>query len=233
MMRNLLANAMKYTEHGEVLLGCRRRAGMLRIEIWDTGIGIPEEEIEAIFEEYHQLDNPARERNRGLGLGLSIVQRLGNLLGHRIGSARRPGKGSGFYIESAPVGRDGKNVGATANTSRMMRASTRRAAGRFWSSRTIRMCANSSRSSSRKMAIATKTAEDGIAALDLVERGTMRPDLMLADYNLPNGMNGLEVAAKLREKPQRQIPVIVLTGDISTDALRQIARQTACNSASR
>ncbi|HEY5305764.1 MAG TPA: CheR family methyltransferase, partial [Pseudolabrys sp.] len=77
MIRNLLSNALKYTTHGKVLLGCRRRAGMLSIEIWDTGIGIAPDELQAIFDEYHQVDNEARERTRGLGLGLSIVRRLG------------------------------------------------------------------------------------------------------------------------------------------------------------
>ena len=99
MIRNLLSNALKYTKRGKVLLGCRRREGMLSIEIWDTGVGIPEEELQAIFEEYHQLDNAARERSRGLGLGLSIVQRLGNLLGHRVRVRSHPGKGSVFAIE--------------------------------------------------------------------------------------------------------------------------------------
>ena len=99
IIRNLLSNALKYTKHGKVLLGCRRRKGMLSIEIWDTGVGIPHEELQAIFEEYHQLDNAARERSRGLGLGLAIVQRLGNLLGHRVSARSRPGKGSVFAIE--------------------------------------------------------------------------------------------------------------------------------------
>ena len=69
------------------------------------------------------------------------------------------------------------------------------------------------------------TAPDGVAALELVARGTIRPDLILADYNLPNGMDGLQVTAKLREKLHRQIPVIILTGDISTGTLRDIALQ--------
>ncbi|HPU15195.1 MAG TPA: CheR family methyltransferase, partial [Polymorphobacter sp.] len=84
MVRNLISNALKYTQRGKVLVGCRRSHGEIRIEIWDTGIGIPEAEQQAIFEEYHQLDNEARERSRGLGLGLSIVKRLGILLGHKV-----------------------------------------------------------------------------------------------------------------------------------------------------
>jgi two-component system CheB/CheR fusion protein len=82
MLRNLLSNAIKYTNAGTVLLGCRRRGKTLWIEVWDTGIGIPANQKEAVFEEFHQVDNPARERNRGLGLGLSIVRRLGELIGH-------------------------------------------------------------------------------------------------------------------------------------------------------
>ena len=100
MIRNLLANALKYTRRGRVLIGCRRRGDRLRIEIWDTGIGIPHSELEAIFQEYHQLDNPARQRSQGLGLGLSIVKSLGDLLDHPVRVRSIPGKGSMFSIDA-------------------------------------------------------------------------------------------------------------------------------------
>src|SRR5467141_3854561 len=144
-LRNLLANAVKYTERGKILLGCRRRGDKLRIEVWDTGIGIPAGQLKAIFEEFHQLDNPARERNRGLGLGLSIVQRISDLLGHAI------------------------------------------------------------------------------EALALAARGALLPDVIIADYNLPGDLTGAEVIARLRESLHREIPAIILTGDISSDTLRKIA----------
>ena len=99
MVRNLISNALKYTQRGRVLLGCRRRQGKLRIEIWDTGIGIPESELKAIFEEYYQVDNAARQRSQGLGLGLSIVKSLGELLHHPIRVRSLQGKGSVFSIE--------------------------------------------------------------------------------------------------------------------------------------
>ena len=99
MIRNLLSNALKYTKGGKVLLGCRRRKGMLSIEVWDTGVGIRGEELQAIFDEYHQVDNAVREPGRGLGLGLSIVKRLGDLLNHHIRVRSQPGKGSVFAIE--------------------------------------------------------------------------------------------------------------------------------------
>ncbi len=104
MLRNLVANAIKYTDTGTVLLGCRRRAGAVVLEVWDTGHGIPEAELTAIFDEYHQLENAAREQCRGLGLGLSIVQRLGKLLGHQVRVRSRPTRGSVFSIEIASDG---------------------------------------------------------------------------------------------------------------------------------
>src|SRR3546814_5511659 len=87
ILGNLLCNAVRYTSEARILLGCRRYHGKLRIEVWDTGIGIPEEELRRIFEEFHQLDNPVRERRCGAGLGLAIVRRLANILGHEIGRA--------------------------------------------------------------------------------------------------------------------------------------------------
>jgi len=101
-LRNLLSNAVKYTERGKVLLGCRRRGDKLRIEVWDTGIGIPTGQLKVIFEEFHQLDNAARERIRGLGLGLSIVQRICDLLEHTIDVRSWPGRGSVFAIARIP-----------------------------------------------------------------------------------------------------------------------------------
>ena len=226
MIRNLLSNALKYTKHGKVLLGCRRREGMLSIEIWDTGVGIPDEELQAIFEEYHQLDNAARERSRGLGLGLSIVQRLGNLLGHRVRVRSHPGKGSVFAIEvmlppsETASQRERRRHGIDDGIVEGVR-------------RTGAILVVEDDPEVRELlelllkdeGHRTATAPDGIAALELVARGTIRPDLILADYNLPNGLNGLQLAAKLREKLHREIPVIILTGDISTDTLRDIARQ--------
>ncbi len=99
MIRNLLSNAIKYTKRGRVLIGCRRRNGVVSIQIWDTGVGIPEDQLQNIFEEYRQLDNSDRNRSRGLGLGLAIVNRLGDLLNHRVRVRSQLGKGSVFSIE--------------------------------------------------------------------------------------------------------------------------------------
>jgi len=98
ILGNLLANAVRYTERGGVLVACRRRAGALRIEVWDTGAGIPPEQLETVFEEFVQLGNPARDPGRGLGLGLSVVRRTAHLLGHPLDVRSVPGRGSCFAV---------------------------------------------------------------------------------------------------------------------------------------
>ena len=226
IIRNLLSNALKYTEHGKVLLGSRRRNGKLSVEIWDTGVGIPEGELQAIFEEYHQLDNAARERSRGLGLGLSIVKRLGILLDHRIRVHSRLGKGSVFSVEvMLPPNGAGPQVAS------LRRGKIGRPVENVHRTGTILVIEDDPEVRElldlllKDEGHRAETAPDGAAALELVARERVRPDLILADYNLPNSMNGLEIAAKLRERLHRQIPVIILTGDISTGTLRDIALQ--------
>lgn len=224
MIRNLLSNALKYTRRGRVLLGCRRHQDKLRIEIWDTGIGIPNEELQAIFDEYHQLDNAARERSHGLGLGLSVVRHLGELLDHQVHVRSRPGKGSVFAVDvmrqarpmTAPVqgrqspGAEGKLMASHCTGAILI----------IEDDPEVRDLLNLLLAGEGHQ---TATAQDGLGALGLIAQGSIRPDLVLADYNLPNDLDGLEVTAKLRTRLHRNIPAIILTGDISTATLRDIA----------
>jgi len=224
MVRNLLSNALKYTQRGKVLVGCRRRGKTLCIEIWDTGIGIPTSELQTIFEEYYQLDNAARQRSHGLGLGLSIVKSLGELLGHRIRVRSLEGKGSVFSIE-VPM----SPSGAASAPAHHTRGADEVFAPMAPRSGTILIIEDDPEVREhlelflKQEGYDAATAIDGPAALELAARRTIRPDLVLADYNLPNGMNGIQVCQKLREELSRQIPFIILTGDISTEALRNIA----------
>ncbi|HYG87088.1 MAG TPA: HAMP domain-containing sensor histidine kinase, partial [Azospirillum sp.] len=101
MIRNLIENALRYTERGEVCRGCEIADGTARVEVSDTGI--PQEHLERIFEEFHQVANPERDRSQGLGLGLAIVKRLTRLLDHPVWVRSEPGKGSVFAI-TVPLG---------------------------------------------------------------------------------------------------------------------------------
>ncbi len=97
-LRNLTVNAIRYTDSGGVVLGCRRRSAQLVVQVVDSGKGIPAAELEAVFEEFYQLENPERDRAKGLGLGLAIVKRMVQLLDHRIEVKSHPGRGSAFSL---------------------------------------------------------------------------------------------------------------------------------------
>lgn len=214
MLRNLMSNALKYTLTGKVLLGCRRHGDLLRIEVLDTGIGIPEGELDRIFGEYHQIDNPAREHSRGLGLGLAIVRRLGDLLGHPIHVRSRTGRGSIFWLE-VPIAAAAilllENEAPAVPVRRALILLVE-------DDPEIRDLLDMAL---RDAGHDTLVASDGAAALAL-QMG-VRPDLILTDYNLPGSIDGLKLALRLRSQGNPATPVIVLTGDISTETLREVA----------
>ncbi|MEO3429603.1 response regulator [Pelagibius sp. CAU 1746] len=222
MLRNLISNALKYTVRGKVLLGCRRRGDMLRIEVWDTGIGIPEHQLQAVFEEFYQLDNPARDRRLGIGLGLSILQRLAGLLDHPIDVQSQSDVGSMFAV-SVPIGR----------LSQAERLALARAGPAQVAPRTGEILIVEDDPSVREMLVLlfeqeghrTVAAADGHEAFALAARGTLRPDVVVADYNLPLGLTGIHVATALRATLHDEVPVVILTGDISSDTLREISQQ--------
>ena len=112
MLRNLLANALRYTPRGGIVIGARRRGERLAIEVWDSGIGIAGEQLEHIFDEFFQVDHPRRDRGQGLGLGLAIVRRLGALMQHPVGVRSRFGRSSVFSV-SVPVAAAGRLPAAT------------------------------------------------------------------------------------------------------------------------
>ncbi len=228
ILRNMIANATKYTSRGKVLLGCRRHGSRLSIEVWDTGTGIPETELSAIFKEFHQLDNQAAKRAKGLGLGLAIVQRLGDLLEAPISVRSRVGRGSVFAVD-VPVVRAPAPVPALFERAGSPKADAipRPSPGR---SRAILIVEDDAEiRDTLKLLFDSRgfcafAARDGDQALALAAACGKSLDLIVADYNLP-GANGLEVIAKICEASARKIPAIMLTGDISAAALRNIAEQ--------
>jgi two-component system, chemotaxis family, CheB/CheR fusion protein len=226
MLRNLISNALKYTKRGKILLGCRQHGDVLRIEVWDTGVGIAAGELDAIFEEYHQIDNAARERSLGLGLGLSIVQRLGTLLGHRVGVRSLPSRGSVFSIE----------VALSKSKSRIAKLAPKKdypAAAKSAPPITGTILIVDDDPEVRDLldqlltddGHRTATARDGRAALAMITAKSVQPDLILVDYNLPGSMNGLQLTNSIREAVGSDVPVVILTGDISTATMRDVAAQ--------
>jgi two-component system, chemotaxis family, CheB/CheR fusion protein len=209
-----------------VLLGCCRHQGKLSIEVWDTRIGIPDNQLRAIFDECPQIDNAARERSRGLGLGLSIVHRLGALLGHQVRARSRPGRGSVFSIElNRPFGE-----GASSSTHQPLSLAEK---GNLHAQHIGSILVVEDDPDVRELLEAflkdegheVVTAYDGIRARDLVAGGMVRPDLLRADYNLPNGMSGTAVITLIREEHHHPVPAIIITGDISAKTASKVALQ--------
>jgi two-component system, chemotaxis family, CheB/CheR fusion protein len=228
MLRNLISNALKYTKRGKILLGCRQHGDILKIEVWDTGVGIETAELEAIFEEYHQIDNAARERSLGLGLGLSIVRRLGDLLGHKVGVRSLPSRGSVFSIEVV-VAKAAKKIAKPKPE--IARPNVALPSSHLTGTILIVDDDPDVRELLDEFLVAEGhcviTAYDGKSALAMIAEKSLEPDLVVADYNLPAGMNGLQLRAKVHELLGRAVPVIILTGDISTTTLRAVADQGA------
>jgi two-component system CheB/CheR fusion protein len=222
MIRNLLANAAKYTKKGRILLGCRRHAERLRIEVWDTGPGIPHHKLRAIFEESYQQDNPAHDLRYGAGLGLAIVQHLGQLLSHRVDVRSREAHGSVFSVEVglAPVAAD-----VTASSSMPAQGPEAPAVRRgslliVEDDPTSREALELLLRSEGHRTIAASDAEEAIA---LAARPEVRPDAVIVDYDLPRALTGLDVTTRLREAVGHDLPTLVLTGDISTQTSQEIA----------
>jgi len=219
MLRNLLSNAIRYTEHGKILMGCRRVGGNVRIEIWDSGVGIMGEHLPHIFEEYFQ--GPPSAQSSGFGLGLAIVQRLGNTLGHQIIVRSTPGRGSGFSIV-VPLGRgdlegDGATPLALSNSDSLLSRRmliiedevSVRAALESWL---------------RSEGLDVVSVANGNDALALITEKGMRFDLILSDFNLPGRMNGIDSIYALRAAVGWKIPAVVLTGDIRSGVIESIAK---------
>ncbi|MBK3736731.1 PAS domain S-box protein [Azospirillum brasilense] len=222
VLRNLLTNAIRYTKQGRVLFGARRRGGALRFEVWDTGIGIPENQLDRIFQDFYQIGNAARDRREGLGMGLSIARRLIHMLGGTIEVTSAPGKGSCFAValpQAAVL--DQRHCGDSADDDAS-------GSGEADGDASVLLVEDDA---VIRMALALmlegwgyRVTEAGSVAeaLELVD-GTLAPDLVLTDYRLPDGDTGLMLMDTLRRRFGPDLPGVLLTGDTSSDRLREAA----------
>ncbi|HVJ42141.1 MAG TPA: chemotaxis protein CheB [Dongiaceae bacterium] len=225
IIRNFLSNAVKYTPNGKLLLGCRRHGEMLRIEVWDTGIGIPETELEAIFEEYRRQENQGHHPDRGMGLGLAIVRRLGSLLNHRTGVRSWLDKGSVFFVE-VPIAQP-RVLAPAAPSPPPPRAAKPASERRAASVLVVEGDADTRellQLSLQNEGLQVTAVADGLEALARIADGLQRPDLVLTDYSLPVGPTGLQLAAEMRARFDPALPVAVLAANLATDVSAELAR---------
>jgi Na+/proline symporter/CheY-like chemotaxis protein len=210
LLQNLVSNAVKYTPSGRVLVGCRRRRGRLRIDVYDTGLGVPASKKRAIFQEFHRLDQGAKVA-RGLGLGLSIVERIARVLDHKIVVNSEVGRGSQFSVEvplsaAIPVsqhqrvGREIDRVQLSGITVLCMDNELAILDGMEtllggWGCRVLK-------------------APDLETAIAVIAQSQASPDGLLVDYHLDDG-NGIEAIVELRRRFGPDLTAILITADRS------------------
>lgn len=217
ILLNLVSNAIRYTPRGGVVVGCRRRGDGVRIEVWDSGIGLAEDQHRSVFGEFYQVGAAPGER-AGLGLGLSIVDGLCRLLGHPVDLASRPGRGSRFTVtvprampRSAPAG-PAATLEAIANPARdklivvidddALVLDGMRGLLQGWGCRVV-------------------TADSGEGALAAVAARRGQPNLVISDYFLANGTTGIDVIARLRGAFAQPIPAFLISGDTTSERMRE------------
>ena len=216
VLRNLLVNAVRHTRRGRILVGCRRRGERVAVQVWDTGPGIPPEQQRQIFDEFVQLDNPERDRVKGLGLGLAIVRRLCTLLGCPVALRSMPGRGSCFTV-TIPVA-----AGRTPTVEpRAARASAVRERG-------LILVIDDETAIQEGMArlltgwgYAAIVAGSGDAMLAQLATCPDKPDLIITDYRLRGEEKGTDVIERLQSEYNATIPAILITGDTAPDRIAE------------
>jgi len=226
ILLNLVSNAIRYTEHGGVLVGCRKRGERMRIAVWDTGCGIPEDRRKDVFHEFVQLGDPGDRRadglGRGLGLGLAIVAGLAPLLGTCVELRSRVGRGSMFAFE-LPLG--------VATRARAQPAVVPlHVAGLRGTFALVIDDDEAARGGTcgllESWGCVTLAAADGDDAIRQLSAHDRPPELIVCDYRLSTDENGLEAMARVRAAVGGDVPTIIITGDASNAVLNaaQLAR---------
>ena len=219
VLRNLVSNAIRYTEDGGVLVSCRPWQGGLRVQVWDTGIGISESSLPRIFDEFYQAQSsrPLEPHHRkGLGLGLAIVKRLTDLMGSPVAVRSRLGKGTMFSMQ-VPLGKLPRRVEGLLPAGA---AGSKPPLGLTLQGRLILIVEDEAAVREGLVVLlqawgAQVAAFDTVAAVHtwLADAQAPVPDLLLVDYRLPQGTTGIEALTAVRQRfTQRRLPAIVITG---------------------
>lgn len=216
VLRNIIANAIAYTDRGRVVVGCRRGSN-LSIQVWDTGRGIPAHEQERIFQEFYQLGNPERDRTKGVGLGLAIVRRLTQLLGHALTVQSRLGRGSVFAI-LAPYA--DAAAAATAPTGEFMSPFLAHGGGLILVIDDEVAIQVAMKSLLESWGYETITAGSCEEMLERIATHRAVPQLIISDYRLRDNRSGIAAIEQLRSEYNDEIPGMLITGDTAADRLK-------------
>jgi signal transduction histidine kinase len=216
---NLVSNAVRYTSSGGVVVGCRKRGVSLRIEVWDTGSGVPEDQQRNIFGEFYRLGGPGSDGRSGLGLGLAIVDRLCRLLDHSVSLTSKLGKGSFFSIAVPRVAARPEIRERPAPAHPLMEASDRKLVVIIDDDPLVlEGMGGLVRSWGYHLLAVAGTDDETLARV--ADRNSP-PDLIISDYHLGGEKTGIEVIESLRRELSAKIPALLVSGDTSPELLRQ------------
>lgn len=218
VLLNLVSNALRYTGNGGVLVGCRRSRGgsHLMIEVWDTGVGIAPEHQQDIFREFYQIGNPERDRSKGLGLGLNIVDRTARLLGHPLQLCSVPGRGTRFRIE-LPLAQPGDLQSLLVAADPLPVDDVRGL--RILVIEDDRQSAQALRGLLDSWGCVVAVVEGLQGALTVVDGGFV-PDLVLSDFRLRAGESGMQTLEHLRTTLVRALPACLMSGDTDPELIQ-------------
>ncbi len=232
IVQNFLSNASRYTQHGKILLGCRRLKDSIRIEVWDTGPGIPEEKLSEIFQEFKRLDHPERhnkESEKGLGLGLSIADRMSRVLKHQIRVRSWPGQGTVFSVEvpygsAADLPQEAPKSEGTSGVSASKKRNNPLAGLHVLciDNEPLILEGMEAMLSNWDCRVSKATTIGGAKS---AIRNSGRPDIVLADYHLDNDVTGVMALTALNEMLDEPLPGIMITADRTEAVAEEIKRE--------
>lgn len=224
ILLNLVSNALRYTRAGGILVGCRRRGDALRIEVWDTGDGIPPDAQEKIFGDYVQLGNPERDRAKGLGLGLAICRRLAALLDIPIGVRSQPGRGSVFWIELPVAPPETISSAPAVELSVIEQAvESARLTGTVLVVEGDALVRAGMEQAIIGWGCRVVLAATRNEAWHRCREGDLVPDLVICNVRLPGRINGIEFAQDLKRELEH-IGILLVSTDTSAET-REAARK--------
>ncbi|MCG8516898.1 MAG: ATP-binding protein [Pseudomonadales bacterium] len=223
ILRNLLSNAFRYTREGQVLMAMRARAGRLDLEVWDTGVGIAEDQLQEIFAEFRQLIPRGGGGKQGVGLGLAIVDRMARILGCQVAVTSRPGRGSRFRL-SVPLAQDRPQLAPAPAVSAVDVAAATLAGVRVLVIDNEPDILVSMHSLLQRWGCEVMVASGREEALESCTAGPA-PDVILADFHLDDNQTGCEAVYAVRRQLQQDLPAAIITADRSDSCRRLLQAQ--------
>ena len=221
ILGNFMSNAIRYTNKGSVLIGCRKRGDKVAIEVWDTGCGISDDQMSLIYEDFYQVENKERDRGKGLGLGLALAKRLADSLEHTIDSKSSLGSGSCFSVSV-----DLAENKADKNQSEIFMNIMNLSGINILLVEDDIDVLKATKQLLESWGCKVKTARNKDEVMNLIKENPYNnPDIILADNRLPGDSSGIDITYLIQEKLQASIPCVIMTGDVERNHVQSIIDQ--------